>query len=70
MKNKNGDVLYVGKAKNLKVRLNSYFWNTADRLQKIADLLNHVYTIEYEETGSELAAIVLEFRLIQQYRRD
>jgi len=68
MKNKNGDVVYVGKAKNLKVRLNSYFWNTADRLQKIADLLNHVYTIEYEETGSELAAIVLEFRLIQQYR--
>ena len=68
MKNKNGDVIYVGKAKNLKMRLNSYFWNTADRLQKITDLLNHVYTIEYEETGSELAAIVLEFRLIQQYR--
>ena len=68
MKNKSGDVIYVGKAKNLKVRLNSYFWNTADRLQKITDLLNHVYTIEYEETGSELAAIVLEFRLIKQYR--
>ena len=68
MKNKSGDVIYVGKAKNLKVRVNSYFWNTADRLQKITDLLTHVYTIEYEETGSELAAIVLEFRLIQQYR--
>jgi len=68
MKNKSGDVIYVGKAKNLKVRVNSYFWNTADRLQKITDLLNHVYTIEYEEAGSELAAIVMEFRLIQQYR--
>jgi hypothetical protein len=68
MKNKNGDVIYVGKAKNLKVRLNSYFWNTADRLQKITDLLDQMYTIEYEETGSELAAMVREFRLIQQYR--
>lgn len=68
MKNKSGDVIYVGKAKNLKVRVNSYFWNTADRLQKITDLLTHVYTIEYEETGSELAAIIMEFRLIKQYR--
>ncbi len=68
MKNKNGDVIYVGKAKNLKVRLNSYFWNTSDRLQKITDLLDQMYTIEYEETGSELAAMVREFRLIQQYR--
>src|SRR3989337_2614303 len=68
MKNKSGDGIYVAKAKNLKVRVNSYFWNIADRLQKITDLLNHVYTIEYEEAGSELAAIVTELRLLQQYR--
>ena len=68
MKNKSGDVIYVGKAKNLKVRLNSYFWNTADRLQKITDLLDQMYTIEYEITGSELAAMLMEYRLIQQYR--
>ena len=68
MRSKNGDIIYVGKAKNLKLRLSSYFWNTADRLQKITDLLNNVYTIEYEEAGSELAAMVMEYRLIKQYQ--
>lgn len=68
MKGKDGGLIYVGKAKNLKLRVNSYFWNTADRLQKITDLLDNIYTIEYEETGSELAAMLLEYRLIKQYR--
>ncbi len=66
--NKGGEVIYVGKAKNLKVRIGSYFWNTADRLQKIADLLSNVYTIEYEVVGSELAAMLSEYRLIKQYQ--
>lgn len=68
MKNKHGEVIYIGKAKNLKVRVSSYFWNTADRLQKITDLLRDVYCIEYEVTGSELSAMLMEYRLIQQYR--
>ena len=68
MKAKNGDVIYVGKAKNLRVRVSSYFWNTADRLQKIKDLLNSLYTVEYELAGSELAAMLLEYRLIKQYQ--
>ncbi len=42
MKDKAGVVIYVGKAKNLRTRINSYFWNTADRLQNGADLLNTV----------------------------
>lgn len=68
MKAKNGDVIYVGKAKNLRVRVSSYFWNTADRLQKTKDLLNSLYTVEYELAGSELAAMLLEYRLIKQYQ--
>ena len=68
IKNKGGEVIYVGKAKNLKSRVSSYFCNTADRVEKVADILNNVYTIEYEETGSELAALVKEFRLIKQYQ--
>ncbi|MEK7699139.1 MAG: GIY-YIG nuclease family protein, partial [Planctomycetota bacterium] len=68
MKYKSGKTIYVGKAKNLKDRVGSYFWNTTNCLQKIANLLNTVYTIEYEITGSELAAMLLEFQLIKQYR--
>lgn len=68
MKNNCGEVVYVGKAKNLKTRISSYFWNTTDRSQKINQLLDTIYSIEYETTGSELAAALLEFRLIKQYR--
>lgn len=68
MKDKHGSVIYLGKAKNLRARVSSYFWNTADRLQKITDLLRDVHRIEYEVTGSELAAMLMEYRLIQQYR--
>ena len=68
MKDKSGKVIYVGKAKNLKDRVGSYFWNTTNCLEKIAGLLNAVYTIELEITGSELAAMLLEYQLIKQYR--
>ena len=68
MKDKSGKVIYVGKAKNLKDRVGSYFWNTANCLEKLANLLNAVYTIEFEITGSELAAMLLEYQLIKHYR--
>lgn len=68
MKDKDGKIIYIGKAKNLRNRISSYFWNTADRLQKVTDLLKDLYLIEYEITGSELAAMLMEFRLIQQHR--
>lgn len=68
MKDKSGKIIYVGKAKNLKDRVGSYFWNTTNCLEKLANLLNAVYTIEFEITGSELAAMLLEYQLIKQYR--
>lgn len=68
MKDKQGEIIYVGKAKNLRSRVSSYFWNTADRLQKITDVLRNVHSIEYEITGSELSAMLLEYRLIRQYQ--
>lgn len=67
MKDKSGKIIYVGKAKNLKDRVGSYFWNTTNCLEKIANLLNTIYTVEYEITGSELAAMLLEYQLIKQY---
>lgn len=68
MRDKHGEVIYIGKAKNLRARVSSYFWNTADRLKKITDLLRNVYSIEYEIAGSELSAILMEYRLIKQYQ--
>lgn len=68
MRDKHGKIIYVGKAKNLRARVSSYFWNTADRLQKITDVLLNVHSIEYEITGSELSAMLLEYRLIKQYQ--
>lgn len=68
MKDKSGKIIYVGKAKNLKDRVGSYFWNTANCLEKLANLLNAVYTIEFKITGSELAAMLLEYQLIKQFR--
>lgn len=68
MKDKQGKIIYVGKAKNLRTRVSSYFWNTSDRLQKITDLLRNIYSIEYETTGSELSAMLLEYRLIKQHQ--
>lgn len=68
MKDKNGAVIYVGKSKNLRARVSSYFWNTADRLQKTTDIVDNVYSIEYEIAGSELSAMLMEYRLIKQHR--
>ncbi len=68
MKDKHGQVIYVGKAKNLRTRVSSYFWNTADRLQKVTDVLRNVHSIEYEIAGSEPSAMLLEYRLIKQYQ--
>lgn len=66
-KNKLGNVIYVGKAINLKKRLINYF---EKRLvdQKITMLLREAKKIDYEIAGSELEALLLEARLIKQYR--
>lgn len=66
--NRNGDVIYVGKTNNLKVRISSYFWTTEESPEKIEGILNQLYRIEYRITGSDLEAIVEEFRLIDLYR--
>lgn len=68
MRDKHGEVIYIGKAKNLRARVISYFWNTAERQQKIIDLLRNVYSIEYEIAGSEVSAMLMEYRLIKQHK--
>jgi DNA polymerase III subunit epsilon len=60
-----GDVLYVGKATNLRQRVRSYF-STDDR-RKVGSLLRVVQRIDHIECPSTLEAAVLEVRLIHRY---
>ncbi len=65
MKNKDGIIIYVGKAKNLKNRLKSYFTGTVTG--KTAMLVNDIVTFEYIVTSSELESLILEITLIKKY---
>ncbi|HVZ40825.1 MAG TPA: DEDD exonuclease domain-containing protein [Candidatus Kapabacteria bacterium] len=61
-----GQILYVGKAKSLRERVNSYFRIGAIHTKKIAEMVRRVRKIEIDETGSELGALLLESRLIKE----
>lgn len=65
MKNKDGIIIYVGKAKNLKNRLKSYFTGTVTG--KTAMLVSDIATFEYIVTSSELESLILEITLIKKY---
>jgi DNA polymerase-3 subunit epsilon len=62
---KGGTVLYVGKAKDLKARVRTYF-NGGDGRRKIGRLVREVAEVRYEETGSELYALIFEAREIKR----
>jgi DNA polymerase-3 subunit epsilon len=61
-----GRVLYVGKAKDLRARVRSYF--SGDGRVKVADLLRELAAIDHQPCATELEASVREVRLIQHHR--
>ena len=65
MKNKDGVIIYVGKAKNLKNRLKSYF--TGKVFGKTKMLVEDIDDFEYIVTSSELESLILEITLIKKY---
>ena len=65
MKDINGNVIYVGKAKNLKKRLKSYF--TGRVTGKTKKLVSDIHDFEYIVTSSELESLILEITLIKKY---
>ncbi len=67
MKNASGDVIYVGKAKNLRNRLNSYFYRESDTV-KTRVLVSNVAGIDVIVTDSEIEALLLEQTLIKKHR--
>ncbi len=67
MKDENGTVIYVGKAKNLKNRVSQYF-NNSHKLAKVQAMVEHVCDFEYYLTPSEQDAFALENNLIKKYQ--
>ena len=64
-RNEEGTVIYVGKAKNLKNRLSSYF--SGERHIKVQMLVSNAKSIEYITTSNEYEAFILENNLIKKY---
>jgi DNA polymerase III epsilon subunit family exonuclease len=61
-------VIYIGKAKNLRDRVGSYFSQALGYTRKMDGLLESISTIRVEETGNELQALLLEAQLIRFYQ--
>lgn len=68
MKNEKKTIIYVGKAKNLKNRVTSYFRVSADHTPKVSSMVASVYDYDFIVTDSEYEALVLECSLIKQYQ--
>jgi excinuclease ABC subunit C len=67
-KDAEGTVLYVGKAKNIRNRVASYFTRSGDGRPKIAELRGRVRQIDFIATRTETEALVLEANLIKRHR--
>ncbi len=67
-KNKQGKVIYVGKAKTLTHRVRSYFHSGGDKDEKTKILVKQIRDFDYIVTDSDADALVLENQLIKEYR--
>ncbi len=68
MRDEKGDILYIGKAKNLRKRLQSYFTNLLRQPSKVQELMHQVVDIETRVLGSELEALLEEAHLIKLHQ--
>jgi len=68
MKGEAGDVLYVGKAVNLRSRVRSYFHSPTSHSAKVRRLVESVADLDFFVTDSEVEALILECNLIKKHR--
>lgn len=68
MKNQVDKIIYVGKAKNLRNRVKSYFTDSKDHSAKTKALVLNIFEIEYLLTKTEVEAFLLEASLIKKHR--
>lgn len=68
MKDKFGNVIYVGKAVSLKNRVRQYFQSSKNHSNKVRSMVKNIFSFEYIMTDSELEALILECNLIKKYK--
>lgn len=68
MRNRAGEIIYVGKAANLRRRVRSYFTPSALQDPKIARMHEQLHRLEFAPAASEVEALVMEMRLIRDFR--
>jgi len=66
-KDKDKNILYIGKAKSIKNRIKTYFQNTKTHTPKVKMMLKNASTLEYILTDTELEALILESNLIKKH---
>ena len=66
MKNKEGNIIYVGKAKSLKSRVNSYF--TGARDYKVTKMVSNIHDFDIIVTRTEKESLILELNLIKKHQ--
>lgn len=67
-KSKTGEIIYVGKAVNLRNRVRQYFRSQRNMDRKVRSMVGQIEEFEYITCGSEVEALILECNLIKQYR--
>lgn len=68
MKDAEGTVIYVGKAKDLRNRVSSYFQSGRDKTTKTIKMVGQIADIDYSVVGSDLEAVMMETNLIKELR--
>src|SRR5713101_228128 len=67
-KDRDGRVIYVGKAGSLRSRLSNYFQNPASLLPRTAQMVASAETVEWIQVRNDVEALMLEYSLIKQHR--
>lgn len=68
LKNKKGTIIYVGKAKNLRNRVKSYFQHYSSSPAKVHSMISRISDLEHIVTNTEKEALILESTLIKRHR--
>lgn len=67
MRDAHGEVIYVGKAKDLNKRVRSYFYS-GSKSERQLSLLSEIEAIDHIKTGTEIGALLLESKLIKKFK--